>query len=92
MLGTVPTTEVTMRRISQAELRRHFAKYMDEVRSSRVPLCVTRSNDRSVVFLCADEYESIMETLHLLGNPANSTRLFDSIAEANAGREVERDP
>jgi len=83
--------EVTMRRVSQAELRRHFGKYVGEVRDTRAPLYVTRRNNPSVVMLCADEYESIMETLHLLANPANSARLFRSIAEANAGRVHEQD-
>jgi len=41
--------------------------------------------------LPVDEYEGLIETLHLLANPANSARLFHSIAEADAGEVIERD-
>jgi PHD/YefM family antitoxin component YafN of YafNO toxin-antitoxin module len=30
-----------------------------------------------------DEYEALMETVHLLRSPANTTRLLQSIQEAN---------
>ncbi|HKA78030.1 MAG TPA: hypothetical protein VKD19_13090 [Pseudolabrys sp.] len=33
-----------------------------------------------------DEYEGLMETVHLLHSPANVTRLLQSIAEANSGQ------
>jgi antitoxin YefM len=74
-----------MGHVSYSELRTHLAKYMDEVCDSRAPLYVTRQNARSVVMMSADEYEGMMETLHLLRNPANAARLLHSIAEADAG-------
>ena len=80
-----------MKRVSQAELRTHLGKYLDEVRDTRSPLHVMGRNRRAVVILPLDEYEGLIETLHLLGNPANSARLFRSIAEADAGGGIERD-
>jgi antitoxin YefM len=77
-----------MRHVSYTELRTHLAKYMDEVCDSLEPLYVSRRNRRSVVMLAADEYDGIMETLHLLRNPANAARLLNSIAEADAGRKA----
>ena len=41
---------------------------------------------RAVVMISADEYEGMLETLHLLRNPANAARLLQSISEANAGQ------
>lgn len=84
-------TEATMKRVSQAELRTHLGKYMHEVRKTRFPLHVVGRNGRGVVILPTDEYEGLIETLHLLGSPANSARLFRSIAEADAGETVELD-
>jgi antitoxin YefM len=80
-----------MRQVSRTEFRANLGKYMDEVCENRAPLCVTRRNGRSAVMLAADEYESLIETLHLLGNPANAARLLNSIAEANPGRLIEHE-
>ena len=75
-----------MTHVSYSELRANLASYMDEVSDSRTALVVTRQNARSVVILAEDEYEGMMETLHLLRSPANATRLLRSIDEANSGR------
>jgi antitoxin YefM len=81
-----------MGHVSYTELRSNLATYMDEVCDSRAPLLVTRQNARSVVLIAEDEYEAMMETLHLLRSPANAERLLRSIAEADAGQMVEHDP
>ena len=75
-----------MSHVSYTQLRTHLARYMDEVCDSRAPLYVTRQNARSVVMLSADEYEGMLETLHLLRNPANAARLLQSISEADTGQ------
>jgi antitoxin YefM len=64
---------------------------MDEVCNSRAPLVVTRQNARSVVLIAEDEYEAMMETLHLLRSPVNAARLLRSIEEANTGSLSARD-
>ena len=80
-----------MSHVSYTELRSKLAKYMDKVCDSRTPLHVTRQNARTVVMISEDEYEAIMETLHLLKSPANAARLLRSIEEADKGQLVERD-
>jgi antitoxin YefM len=80
-----------MSHVSYTELRAHLAKYMDEVCDSRAPLHVTRQNARSVVLISEDEYEGLMETVHLLRSPANAARLLRSIAAADAGKLTERE-
>ncbi|HEX8663027.1 MAG TPA: type II toxin-antitoxin system prevent-host-death family antitoxin [Beijerinckiaceae bacterium] len=80
-----------MAHVSYTELRSNLAKYMDEVCDSRAPLLVTRQNARGVVMISEDEFEGMMETLHLLRNPANAARLLRSIEEANAGAISEHD-
>ena len=78
-----------MKHTSYTELRANLAKYMDEVCDSRDALVVSRQNARSVVLMSEEEYEGIMETLHLLRNPANAERLLRSIEDADAGKLVE---
>jgi len=79
-----------MGHVSYTELRQNLARLMDEVCDSRAPLHVTRQNARSVVVLSEEEYESMIETLHLLRNPANAARLLRSIKSAQGGKLRER--
>src|ERR1700724_944290 len=80
-----------MRHVSYSAFREHLAQYMDEVCDSCAALHVTRQNARTVVLLSEDEYEGMLETLHLLRSPANAKRLLHSIRKANAGKLIERD-
>ena len=75
-----------MKHVSYSDLRANLAKYMDEVSDSRAPLHVTRQNARTVVMMSEDEYDGMIETLHLLRSPANAARLLRSIKAADAGK------
>lgn len=80
-----------MAHVSYSQLRNNLASYMDEVCDNRAPLFVTRQNARSVVLMSEDDYEGLMETVHLLKSPANATRLLRSIKEAGQGKLTERE-
>lgn len=80
-----------MSHVSYTELRANLASYMEEVCDSRSPLHVTRQNARGVVMISEEEFEGMMETLHLLRSPANAKRLLAAIEDAEAGSLVERD-
>lgn len=80
-----------MAHVSYSELRGSLATYMDAVCDSRAPLLVTRQNARSVVLISEEDYEGLMETVHLLRSPANATRLLRSIEQADKGKLVKRD-
>lgn len=81
-----------MANVSYSELRANLAKYMDEVCDNRDAIVVTRQNARSVVMVSEEEYEGLMETVHLLRSPANAARLLASIKSADRGDTVEFDP
>lgn len=81
-----------MTHVSITELRSNLATRMTDVCRSHDVLVVTRQNAPSVVMMAQDEFESIMETVHLLRSPANAARLLRSVAEANAGELKEFDP
>ena len=80
-----------MANVSYTELRSNLAAYMDQVCDDRAPLVVTRQNARSVVMLSEEEYEGLVETVHLLKSPANAARLLRSIKEANEDSVVARE-
>ena len=78
--------------VTYTDLRANLASYMDEVCDSRSTLVVTRQNARSVVMMAEEEYESLMETFHLLRSPANAAHLLEAIRQADAGLFVEHEP
>jgi antitoxin YefM len=78
--------------ISYSELRQKLKARMDKVCADHAPLLVTRQHGEPVVMMSLAEYESLEETLHLLGNPANAEHLRRSMAQAEAGELVEFKP
>jgi antitoxin YefM len=48
-------------------------------------LFVTRTKGENVVVLSQSDYDSIMETFHLLKSPKNASRLLSAIDEYNKG-------
>jgi len=78
-----------MKHVSYTDLRANLAQYMEEVCDSRDALVVTRQNARSVVLMSEEEYEGMLETLHMLRSPANAARLLRSIEEADSGKLIE---
>jgi antitoxin YefM len=80
-----------MAHVSYSDLRNNLASYMEEVCDSRAPLLVTRQNARSVVIMSEEDYEGLMETVHLLKSPANAARLLRSIRDADRGKLKKRE-
>ncbi|TAN48311.1 MAG: type II toxin-antitoxin system Phd/YefM family antitoxin [Rhodospirillales bacterium] len=74
------------------DLRDHLRERLDEVHNSREPLLVTRQNAPSAILLDKEEFDGIMETLHLLQSPANAARLMASIKSAETGKTKNRKP
>lgn len=83
--------EAPLASVSYTQLRGNLAAYMDQVCDDRAPLFVTRQNARSVVMLSEEEYQGLLETVHLLKSPANAARLLRSIKEAEEGQLIGRD-
>jgi antitoxin YefM len=72
-----------MAHVSYTQFRNNLASYMDKVCDGRAPLVVTRQNARSVVLMSEEDYNGLMETVHLLNSPANAARLLRAIADAD---------
>jgi antitoxin YefM len=77
--------------VSYTELRANLAKFMDEVCDTHAALHITRQNARTVVMLSEEEYEGMLETLHLLRSPANAARLLRSLESAGKSELAEHD-
>ncbi len=72
--------------ISYTEARQHLAATMDKVVSDAAPLLITRQKAAPVVMMSLEEFNSMNETMYLLGNPANAEHLRRSIADIEAGK------
>jgi len=81
-----------MTHVSYSELRRNLAEFMNKVCDDRDTLLVTRQGARSVVMLSEEDYEGLLETVHLLRSPANAARLLQSIQQAEANKFIEHEP
>jgi antitoxin YefM len=75
--------------VSFTELRRRLAHFMSRAVDDRSPVLVTRQGHEPVVMMAQSDYDSIMETLHLLSSPANARRLQEAMAEADRGEGIE---
>ncbi len=68
-----------------SDFRLKLKSYLDEVFQSKSPLFVTRTKGENVVVLSQSDYDSIMETFHLLKSPNNAKRLLSALEEYNNG-------
>jgi antitoxin YefM len=80
-----------MGHVSLSDFRANIASHLDRLEQDRDHLVVSRQGHEPVVVLPLKDWQGMEETLYLLGNPNNARFLKDSIAELNAGREIEID-
>ncbi len=72
------------------EFRTDLKQYLDNVEENNELLIIKRKTGKGAVVISLDEYNSIMETVHLLSSKANADRLFESIGQMHAGKTVRK--
>lgn len=80
-----------MTAVTYTQARNNLAKTMDKVCDDHTPIIIARKNQRSVVMISLEDYESLEETAYLLRSPRNARRLLESIAELDSGGGTERE-
>jgi len=83
--------EMTMIAANYSEFRERLKKYLDDVEDNNETLIIKRKSGKGAVMISLDEYNSIMETMHLLKSKSNADRLYDSIRQMNEGNTVQKD-
>ena len=73
-----------------SDFRQKLKTYLDEVFNSRSPLFVTRTKGENIVVLSESDYQSIMETFHLLKSPKNAERIQRALDQYEKGKGRER--
>jgi len=72
-----------------SEFRKELKDYLDSVELNNETLIIKRGSGKGAVLISLEEYNSIMETLHLLSSKKNAQRLYESIEQMQSGKTVE---
>ncbi|MER3555450.1 MAG: prevent-host-death protein [Meiothermus sp.] len=68
-----------------SQAREKLASLLDRVTEDLEVVIINRRGGKPVAMIDAGEYESLMETLHLLRSPKNAERLLTALEQANRG-------
>jgi antitoxin YefM len=74
-----------MQAANYSEFRGDLKKFLDNVEFNNETLIIKRGKGNGTVMLSLDEYNSLMETVHLLSSKANADRLYESMEQMRAG-------
>ena len=72
------------------EFRTGLKKFLDEVENNNETLIIKRGSGNGTVLISLDEYNSIIETMHLLSSKANADRLYESINQMKKGKVIRK--
>lgn len=70
------------------EFRTDLKRFLDSVENDQETVVIKRKSGKGTVLISLDEYNSIMETVHLLSSKANADWLHESIKQMKTGRAV----
>ena len=70
------------------ELRTHLKKLLDAVENDQETLIIKRNKGKGAVVISLEEYNSLMETVHLLSSKKNADRLYESMQQMKSGDTV----
>ncbi len=79
-----------MKVLNYSDLRQNLAENLNIVAEDHEVLIVSRSNEKNVVIISLDEYNSIQETLYLLSSENNAKRLNKAIDDMKQGKFIKR--
>ena len=75
-----------MRVISFSEARNKLKNVLDQVVSDADYTIITRRDAEDAVVMSLDQFNGLMETVHLLKSPANAAHLSKSIKQYQSGK------
>lgn len=78
-----------MRVINFSEARNQLKTVLDQVVDDSSYTIITRRDADDAVVMSLDQFNGLMETVHLLKSPANAAHLSKSIQQYRAGKTEE---
>ena len=73
------------------EFRTELKTFLDSVEDNNETLIIKRGTGKGTVVISLQEYNSIMETVHLLSSKANADRLYESIQQMKSGKGTQKE-
>ena len=73
-----------------SEFRTQLKKFLDNVEENNEILIIKRGSGKGTVMISLDEYNSIMETVHLLSSKPNADRIYESMQQMKEGKVVRK--
>ena len=71
--------------VNFTEFRTNLKKFLDSVENDNEILIIKRGSGKGAVMISLDEYNSIMETVHLLSSKANADWIYESVRQMKQG-------
>lgn len=71
-----------------SEFKKDLRKYLDIVEDNNETLIIKRKSGKGSVMISLDEYNSMLETMHLLSSRKNAVRLYESMHQLKTGKVV----
>jgi len=78
----------TMGSVTLSEAKTHLARLLAEVTEMGESFVITRSGRPAGVLLSVDEYEGLLETLEILGDPELAAAVRHGLEDADRGETV----
>jgi antitoxin YefM len=75
-----------MRVVNFSEARSHLKMVLDQVSEDADYTIISRRNADDAVLMSLEQFNGLMETVHLLKNPANADHLARSIEQYRSGQ------
>ena len=72
------------------EFRTGLKRFLDNVEENNETLIIKRGIGKGAVMISLNEYNSIVETMHLLSSKKNADRLYESIEQMKKGKIVRK--
>jgi antitoxin YefM len=79
-----------MKVINFSEARSNLKSVLDQVVSDADYTIITRRDAEDAVVMSLEQFNGLMETVHLLRSPANATHLSKSIKQYREGKTQQR--
>lgn len=77
--------------VNYSTIRNNFKDYCDKVTDDCETVIVTRKNEKNVVIISLEEYNNMMENLHIMSNKKNYDRLLESRKQVERGAVILKD-